>query len=145
MPNSGPQPEQARLLASRLQTLLDWVEVTRGREVQFKEIAAHLEKVGKPLSRSRWAYMIAGTRVVDDVELLDAISSFFDVPVEYLRGEGDVPEKVAASLDLVGAMRVAEVRSVAARAFADLSPETLRAITAFLDEDAARNTAGGVN
>jgi hypothetical protein len=45
---------------------------------------------------------------------------------------------VTAQLDLVRAMRAAKVRSYAARTLGDLSPETLGAITKFLDKEAAR-------
>jgi len=86
--------------------------------------------------------MINGHRLVDDPALLDALSDYFEVPHTFLRGESDMPEKVAAELDLVRAMRAAKVRSYAARTLGDLSPNTLNAITRFLDQEDAARTGG---
>lgn len=131
--------ERVELLASRLNTLLDAAEARRGTPVTFAEIAAFLEGRGIALSRARWSYMVNGHRLVDDTRLLDALSDFFDVPAGYLRGDEEAPEQLAAQLDLVRAMRVAQVRSFAARALGELSPETLRMITSVLDgEELAR-------
>lgn len=144
MPKSPNDDTQARteMLANRLRTLLDAAEATRGSEVTFGEIAEYLSTKKITLSRARWSYMINGHRLVDDPELLDGISSFFDVPSGYLRGEAILPDQVAAQLDLVRALRASKVRSFAARTLGDHSPETLRAIIEFLDnEEAAR--AGG--
>lgn len=144
MPKSNSDDTQARteLLANRLRTLLDAAEATRGSEVTFGEIAEFLTDRKITLSRARWSYMINAHRLVDDPELLDGLSSFFDVPSGYLRGDEVLPDQVAARLDLVRAMRAAKVRTYAARTLGDLSPETLQAITKFLDnEEAAR--AGG--
>ncbi|WP_198553695.1 hypothetical protein [Microbacterium hominis] len=144
MPKSNADDTLARIemLANRLRTLLDAAEATRGSEVTFGEIAEYLSTKGITLSRARWSYMINGHRLVDDPELLDGISSFFEVPNGYLRGEAILPDQVAAQLDLVRALRAAKVRNFAARTLGDQSPETLRAIIEFLDnEEAAR--AGG--
>lgn len=120
---------------------MDVREAQTGEEVTFTEISDYLTKREITLSRARWSYMLNGHRHVDDVKLLDAISDFFAVPQGYLRGEEGTPEKVTAQLDLVRAMRAAKVRTFAARTLGDLSPETLGAITKYLDNEAAR--AGG--
>lgn len=86
--------------------------------------------------------MINGHRYVDDPELFDALSDFFEVPRGYLAGVEE-SEQVAAELDLVRAMRAAKVKTFATRTLGDLSPEVLGAITKILDEEAAR--VGGKN
>lgn len=126
------------LLANRLRTLMDVAEARSGREVTFTEIHEFVTSRGLTLSRARWSYVLNGHRYTEDVALLDALSDFFGVPHGYLRGEPGTPDDVTAQLDLVRAMRAARVRSYAARTLGDLSPETLGAITRFLDEEAAR-------
>lgn len=130
------------LLANRLRTLMDVAEARNGREVTFTEIHEFVTARGLTLSRARWSYVLNGHRYTEDVALLDALSDFFGVPHGYLRGESATPDAVTAQLDLVRAMRAARVRSYAARTLGDLSPETLGAITRFLDEETARTSSG---
>ena len=132
------QQSATELLANRLRTLMDVVEARTGEEVTFTAISDYLSGRGVTLSRSRWSYILNGHRRIDDVALLDALSDFFEMPHGYLRGEAGVPEPITAQLDLVRAMRAAKVRSFAARTLGDLSPETLSAITTYLDKEAAR-------
>lgn len=127
----------AALLAKRLRLLLDVVAAETGSEPAYSEIAAFLAERGTNLSRSRWTYMLNGTRKVDDAEVFAGLAEFFDVDVDFLTGSSDVstPDKVTAQLDLVRAMRAAKVKSYATRTLGDLSPETLEAITQFLDHE----------
>lgn len=133
---SDAQRAQIEALANRLRTLLDVSESRTGRELTYGDIAEHLSARGVTLSRARWSYMVNGHRLVDDAELLDALSDYFGVDRAYLRGDGPMPDSITAQLDLVRAMRAAKVRSYAARTLGDLSPETLGAITKFLDTQA---------
>lgn len=137
-PTDQQQREATELLANRLRTLLDVAEARTGNEVTFTAISEYLTGRGINLSRARWSYILNAHRYVDDPQLLDALSDYFEVPHGYLRGEQDAPEIVTAQLDLVRAMRAAKVRTYAARTLGDLSPETLGAITKYLDEEAAR-------
>lgn len=127
----------AALLEKRLRLLLDVKTAETGAEPSYSEIAAFLKQRGTNLSRSRWTYMINGHRKVDDPGVFEGLAEFFDVEVAFLTGESDVsaPEKVNAQLDLVRAMRAAKVKSYATRTLGDLSPETLEAITKFLDQE----------
>jgi len=126
------------LLANRLRTLMDVAEARTGREVTFTDIHEYVTGRGLTLSRARWSYVLNGHRYTDDLALLDVLSDFFGVPHGYLRGDAGTPEAVTAQLDLVRAMRAAKVRTFAARTLGDLSPETLGAITSFLDREAQR-------
>lgn len=133
----------AEILARKLNLLID-VGTSEGHTPTFREISESLAKVDVQISRARWSYMIAGTgAVVRDRRLLSALSDFFGVDSEFLveEVEGGLPERIEAQLDLVRAMRVARVRNFATRALGDVSPDILRAITRFLDEEAARNAS----
>ena len=130
--------EHTELLANRLRTLLDIAEARQGSEVTYTQISEYLESCGVALSRARWSYMVNGHRFADDHQLTDALSDFFGVPAGYLRGDPETPDTVSAQLDLVRAMRAQKVKSFAARTLGDLSPETLNAITRFLDNEVGR-------
>jgi hypothetical protein len=139
--NAEGVQREAEILARKLNLLVD-VGTTEGHTPTFREIADALADQGVQLSRSRWSYMVAGTGgIVRDAQLFRALSEFFGVDPRFLLGEleDDLPERVEAQLDLVRAMRLARVKTFATRALGDVSPDTLRAITRFLDEDAVRD------
>jgi hypothetical protein len=124
-------------LAKRLRLLLDVAIAESGSEPTFGQIAVFLEERGTNLSRSRWTYMVNGHRYVQDRTLFEGLAAFFDIDPAFLAGEAGVetPAKVSAQLDLVRAMRAARVKSYAARTLGDISPDALRAISRFLDEE----------
>ena len=124
-------------LAKRLRLLLDVAEAETGSEPTFAQIAEFLEARGTNLSRSRWTYIINGHRYVQDRALFEGLAAFFDVDPAFLAGSGGakVPAKVSAQLDLVRSMRVARVKSYAARTLGDISPNALQAISRFLDAE----------
>ncbi|WP_213815232.1 hypothetical protein [Glaciihabitans sp. dw_435] len=130
---------KAEDLAKRLRLLLDVSIAETGTEPTFGQIAAFLEERGANLSRSRWTYMVNGHRYVQDPALFEGLAAFFDVDPAFLAGDAGVgtPAKVSAQLDLVRAMRSARVKSYAARTLGDISPDALRAISKFLDEEIA--------
>ena len=139
MPN--PSLPESERLAARLRLLLDTEATKMGTEPTFKQISLFVERRGLKLSRSRWQYMLSGNKfTVRNESLLTAIAEFFDVEPAFLLDTSSdvVPEKVDAQLDLIRAMRTAEVKSFAARQLGDVSPETLDAITRFLDEESGR-------
>lgn len=124
-------------LAKRLRLLLDVAIAETGSEPTFTQIAGFLEERGLNLSRSRWTYMVNGHRYVQDRALFDGLATFFDIDPAFLAGDAgaETPAKVSAQLDLVRAMRAARVKSYAARTLGDISPNALRAISRFLDEE----------
>ncbi|MDO6143358.1 hypothetical protein [Paenarthrobacter aurescens] len=126
------------ILARRLNLLLDVVVAERGSPVTFREIEAGLRARGIRISRARWFYMKDGTgRLVSDPQLLAAICEMFDVDPSYLLNgvEGDIPERIDSQLEFVKSLRAARVKSFAARTLGDVSPETLRAISEYLNKD----------
>lgn len=140
----GSRTPQAEL-ARKLNLLLDIVVADRGTPFTYREVSEALTKRGVSLSRARWFYMKDGTgRMVSDPELLTALSELFEVDPSYLLGsEGaEVPERIDAQLEFVKSLRAARVKTFAARTLGDVSPETLRAITEYLNEDIALHPAG---
>ena len=132
-----------RELARKLNLLLDVVVAEGTTPHTYRQIAAGLQARGLSLSRARWAYMITGDGpLVTDVDLLKGIGEFFRIPPEYLLGsDSDLPERVDSQLAFVKSLRAQRVVNFAARALGDVSPETLRSITALLEEDMQSGTA----
>lgn len=136
-----PQAELAR----RLNLLLDVVVAERGQPVTFREVQEKLQEKGIKLSRARWFYMKDGTgRLVSDPALLGALCEIFNVDPAYLSGgeATDLPERIDSQLEFVKSLRAARVKTFAARTLGDVSPETLRAITEYLNKDISRRPEG---
>ena len=137
----SPQAELAR----RLNLLLDVVVAERGQPVTFREVQEKLADKGIKLSRARWFYMKDGTgRLVSDSALLGALCEIFNVDPAYLLGSDDssLPERIDSQLEFVKSLRAARVKTFAARTLGDVSPETLRAITEYLNKDITRRPEG---
>lgn len=138
-PNDGLS-SQAQL-ARRLNLLLDVVVAERGKPVTFREVQAELEGRGIKLSRARWFYMKEGTgRLVSDPVLLGGLCDIFNVDPSYLTGDdAELPERIDSQLEFVKSLRAARVKSFAARTLGDVSPETLRVISEYLNRDIDRH------
>lgn len=143
----GRADAAAAVLAQKLNLLID-VMAVEGRAPTFRDVSDALARVDVPLSRARWSYMTAGTgTAVKDRRLLSALSDYFEVDSKFLLSasnvnplSSDLPARIEAQLELVRAMRVARVKNFATRALGDVSPDTLRAITRFLDSHEAAQT-----
>lgn len=133
------------LLARRLNLLLDAAAEKRGKAVTFREVQDGLAARGIGMSRARWFYMKDGTGpLVTNKKFLSAICEMFDVDPSYLLDmeSETLPESIQAKLEFVKALRAARVQAFAARTLADVSPETLKSITEFLNQDIAAGTDG---
>src|SRR6478609_10733905 len=140
----GGLSPQAKL-ALRLNLLLDVVVAERGQAVTFREVQQKLQSRGIKLSRARWFYMKDGTgRLVSDPALLGALCEIFNVDPAYLLGSeaADLPQRIDSQLEFVKSLRAARVKTFAARTLGDVSPETLRAITEYLNKDISRRPEG---
>ncbi len=133
-PTSGLTRDE---LARRLNLLMDVVQADNGEPYTYRMIADQLGQKGLRLSRARWAYMLSGDRYdVKQRNLLSGLAEVFQVPVSYLTdSEGDVPERVNSQLEFVRSLRARRVKAFAARTLDGVSPETLKAITAYLEKD----------
>ncbi|MGN6751449.1 MAG: hypothetical protein ACTHJJ_02730 [Intrasporangium sp.] len=132
-----PAHEPQEILAERLNTLLDVVEAESGQRYTFPDIKAAMEQRGVHISRQRWHYMRAGTGpMTTDFPLLEALGDFFGVPADFLTdADPEIPDRVAAQLELLRSLKEAEVKNFAARSLtSDLSPETLLAIRDIIDQ-----------
>lgn len=140
----GTLSPQARL-ARRLNLLLDVAVAERGKPVTFREIQAELAARGVKLSRARWFYMKDGRgRLVSDPALLTALCDIFNVDASYLLqgNDADLPERIDSQLEFVRSLRAARVKSFAVRTLGDVSPETLRAISEYLNKDISLHPDG---
>ena len=128
-------------LARRLNLLLDAAVAERGKPMTFREVQAELADRGIKLSRARWFYMKEGTgRLVRDPALLAGLCSILKVDPSYLiGGDAELPERIDSQLEFVKSLRAARVKSFAARTLGDVSPETLRAISEYLNKDIGRH------
>ncbi|WP_176635861.1 helix-turn-helix domain-containing protein [Arthrobacter wenxiniae] len=138
-------PSAQQILARRLNLLLDVAAEERGAPLTFLELKKELADRGVGLSRARWSYMKDGTgRLVSDPQLLAAISEVFGVDPDYLLGNQgpELPELIDSRLEFLKALRAAKVKSFAARALGEVSPETLRVITEYLNKDISGHPAG---
>ena len=141
----GPELSPQAELARRLNLLLDVVVAERGQPVTFREVQEKLADKGIKLSRARWFYMKDGTgRLVSDPALLGALCEIFNVDPAYLLGsdDADLPQRIDSQLEFVKSLRAARVKTFAARTLGDVSPETLRAITEYLNKDISRRPEG---
>lgn len=131
-------------LARRLNLLLDVVVAERGKPVTFREVQADLAGRGIKLSRARWFYMKEGTgRLVSDPVLLAGLCDIFKVDPSYLVGDDTaLPERIDSQLEFVKSLRAARVKTFAARTLGDVSPETLQAISEYLNKDIGRHPGG---
>lgn len=122
------------VLAAKIALLLDVIRSPSGEIYTFREIEDGLSRYGVDLSRTRWHRLKVGSADGRwDVELKTAFSKFFDIDPGYLmERSGDLPKRVEAELNLVRAMRLAEVESFAARTLGEVSPEALNELTAVL-------------
>lgn len=142
---SESAPSAQHVLARRLNLLLDVAAEDRGEPLTFLELQKELAARGIGLSRARWSYMKDGTgRLVSDPELLTAISEIFGVDPDYLLGSHgpELPELIDSRLEFLKALRAAKVKSFAARALGEVSPETLRVITEYLNKDIVGHSSG---
>lgn len=138
-------PSGQQILARRLNLLLDVAADERGTPLTFLVLKKELTDRGVGLSRARWSYMKDGTgRLVSDPQLLTAISEVFGVDPSYLLGDQgtELPELIDSKLEFLKALRAAKVKSFAARALGEVSPETLRAITEYLNNDIHQHQTG---
>jgi hypothetical protein len=83
-------------------------------------------------------------RLVSEPALLGALCEIFNVDPAYLSGSetADLPQRIDSQLEFVKSLRAARVKTFAARTLGDVSPETLRAITEYLNKDISRRPAG---
>ena len=136
MGKAKPQPR--RSLADKLDHLFETVHPAKG-QYTHEQVAAALRQAGGPTISATYVWQLRkGIRDNPTKHHLEALAGFFGVPPSYFFDE-DAAAQVDAELELLVAMRDANVRSVALRS-AGLSPATLASIRGIIE--AARQIEG---
>lgn len=99
----------------------------------YKEVSAGIEALGVTVSPSYLIQLRHGNRDNPTIRQLQAIATFFGVPMTYFIGTGQEIDSVDAELAVVRATRSPAVRDLALRA-SSLTPAGLRAIAHIIDE-----------
>ena len=139
-PNASPGPGLTPQgeLSRRLELLLDGAVAERGQPVSFREISGALADRGVKMSRARWFYMKDGNgKLIPDRPLLTALADYFKVSPDYLLVVEDmaIPEVAWDQRESVHSLRAAKVKSFVDQTLGNVSPETLEAVTDYLNGD----------
>jgi transcriptional regulator with XRE-family HTH domain len=133
-----PVPDAADpTLAGRIDALFRVVRRPNREQYSNEEVArACREATGESFSATYLWQLRTGRRDNPTKRHLEALAQFFGVPVRYFFDDAEGAE-IAKELELLGALRDAEVRSVALRAV-NLSPEGFGTISDMIDVIARR-------
>lgn len=137
-PSQGPGLTPQGELSRRLKLLLDAAVAERGQPLTYREISEALATRGVNLSRVRWSYLKDGYgSLIPDKPLLTALAGYFNVSPDYLMAVGDIEisEEAWEQLESVRSLREARVKLFVDQTLGDVSPETLEAITEYLNGD----------
>jgi len=99
----------------------------------YPEVVAGIKALGVTVSASYLWHLRNGVRTNPTVNQIEALATFFHVPVSYFFGTTAEVEEVDAQLGLVRAMRSPELRDLAFRA-STLSPAGMRAIAHMVED-----------
>lgn len=127
---------RTRELARRIQLLQDLATAERGAPFSYSEVNSALEEQGVHVSSGRWHYLINGEgALTTDVALLRGLAGLFTVEPDFLLNWDDpeLPERVLAQRELIKRIRQDKIQKFATRALGELTPESLRAITALIE------------
>lgn len=129
MPAAAPKGPLARKLDRLFQTVHP-----RGRgEYSFAEVAERIEAQGGPTISATYLWQLrTGLRDNPTKRHMEALAHFFGVSPAYFFDE-TATEHLDAQLDLLLALRDADIRAVTARLYG-ISPGSLRAIAAIAEQ-----------
>jgi transcriptional regulator with XRE-family HTH domain len=138
-----PEPgESAKTLAEKIDTLFQVVRRPNREQFSHEEVAKACRKAtGESFSATYLWQLRTGRRDNPTKRHLEALAQFFHVPVAYFFDE-DESLAIAKELELLGALRDADVRSMALRAVT-LSPEGISTINDMIDVIARREKERG--
>ncbi|WP_320783577.1 helix-turn-helix domain-containing protein [Streptomyces sp. CRN 30] len=136
----------ASKLAEKIEALFRVVRRPDQQPYSNEDVAAACRQAtGESFSATYLWQLRSGRRDNPTKRHLEALARFFDVPPAYFFDDEE-GERIASQLELLGALRDANVRSVALRAVG-LSPEALDTVSDLIDviarrEEATRRTDG---
>ena len=129
MPDSGPPK---RTLAEKLDHLFRTMHPKFRREYSYAEVVEGIQANNGPTISATYLWQLRkGLRDNPTKHHLEAIADFFGISPTYFFDDA-ATERINAELDFLVALRDSSVRHLALRAFG-LSPESLRAITAIIE------------
>lgn len=132
MAGQGSAP-RLTTFAQKLDYLFRTVHPRDGREFSYRDVASGIERAGDaPVSATYLMYLRKGERANPTLQHVQAIARFFKVPVAYFIDDG-VASRIVTELDVVAALRDADVRSLALRV-SELSPDGLAVVTRMVEE-----------
>ncbi|ORB87696.1 transcriptional regulator [Mycobacterium kansasii] len=127
-------------LADKIDTLFKIIRSPEGAQHTNNEVAtACREATGESFSPTYLWQLRTGRRDNPTKRHLEALAKFFDVPVAYFFDD-DHGKQIQAELELLGALRNADVCNVALRAV-NLSPEGLGTVNDIIDTIVNREAA----
>lgn len=133
---------QPRTLAGKIDALFRVVRRLNRESYSHEEVAkACREATGESFSATYLWQLRTGRRDNPTKRHLEALAQFFEVPVTYFFDDAQA-SAIAEELELLGALRDANVRSMALRAV-NLSPEAVGTISDMIDVIARRERGGG--
>ncbi|GGI42664.1 hypothetical protein GCM10010988_40170 [Cnuibacter physcomitrellae] len=127
---------RTRELARRIQLLQDLATAERGAPYNYAEVKSALAEEGVHVSSGRWHYLINGEgALTTDNALLRGLARLFSVEPDFLLNWDDpeLPERLLAQRELIQRIRQDKIQKFATRALGELTPESLRAITALIE------------
>lgn len=134
-----PESTVTMSLADKLDRLFRTCLSPRGKEYSYEEVSRGVSQQDGPQISAAYIWELRTGRADNPrKQHLEALATFFDVSPAYFF-DGDAAALLHAQLDLVAAMKDANVRGIAARA-AGLSPQSLRAIAQIVEQ--ARHIEG---
>ena len=120
-------------LAQKLDRLFRTRLSPRGKEYSYAEVAMRIgEQGGPPISGNYIWELRTGRADNPRKQHVEALATFFGVSPAYFF-DGEAAALLHAQLELLAAMRDANVRGIATRA-AGLSPQSLRAIAQIIEQ-----------
>ena len=129
---SESEPTSIRTLAAKIDHLFHTVHPRNRGEYSLEEVAEGIRQRGGPTISANYLWLLRkGLRDNPTKKHLEALSDWFGVSPAYFFDD-KVAAQADAQLELLAALRDAQVRHLALRASA-LSPETLGAITEMVE------------
>jgi transcriptional regulator with XRE-family HTH domain len=129
-PRHPQRPKQT--LAQKLDHLFRTVHPRNRGPYSLREVAASIaRRGGPPISPTYLMQLRRGLRDNPTRRQLEALADYFGVSPRYFFDD-EIAERTDAQLDLLAALRDADVRHLALRA-AVLSPQTVRVITELIE------------
>lgn len=116
---------EAPSLASKLNRLFELAGGNERRPPSNRTVAEAISAQGTPISEATIHYLRTGARDNPNKRHLEGLARYFEVPVAFLHDDEGASARIYEELELISAMRDAEVRVLAMRG-AQMTPRMRR-------------------